>query len=128
MTVPFLRSGGVPSSWKELVLSRTESSTNKAFDLANSWKKMEGNHPLGGSSNEEVLIASPVDDIVSTPTDSSVSKSITFIDPVIVGPAVESADDKDTIVNEEEDTNIPKTLSSEEVINAVSRKVNPYLV
>ena len=37
---------------------------------------VENTHPLGGSSNEEVISASPVDNIVSTSNDSSTSPLI----------------------------------------------------
>jgi len=123
MTVPFLRSGDVPPTWTDLVLHNTESATDSAFDSANTWMTVENTHPLGGSSNEEVISASPVDNIVSTSNDSSTS-------PLINGASEEAGvtssdiSEEGSIINATSEEGPARSAVSEEEI--ISDVPEPY--
>ena len=53
-TVPFIRSGEIPSPWTALVQSCTASSTDEVYFLTTSWIKQTDTYPLDGLSNEKV--------------------------------------------------------------------------
>ena len=99
-TVPSLRSRYNPTNWTSLVQSCTQSLTDEAYDLYTSLIENTDDHPTGGPSNDENIIAPRLNDSVNTRPMSNLQHIY-----IVINEATISASDEDTPTGSEEEKN-----------------------